>query len=77
MSHKYPLLSTNCYAEVGLVHHSPPAAYPKLLRGNMRQLVKAEATVIHYEAGTMTLARDDVVNAVQEVIDGAHKRTSN
>ena len=72
------LTKTNCYASTSLlmpsqqgkvkpVHHSSPAANPSLLR----KLGKTETTVIDYKEGSWTLLRDEVVNAVQEVIDGA------
>jgi hypothetical protein len=45
----------------------PPAANPGLRRGDMRNL---RATVINYEAESRTLARDEVVKAVEDVITG-------
>ena len=70
--------SISCYASSSLLasqektgHHPSPAANPGLRHGNMRVLVETEATVIDYEAGSWELARDEVVNAVQEVIVGA------
>ena len=70
--------SISCYASTSLLaslkktgHHSSPAANPGLRHGDMRGLGKVEATVIDYEAGSWELARDEVVNAVEEAIVGA------
>lgn len=62
--------ASSCYASTSLEQHSSLAANPNLRRGNMRELGKAEAIVIDYEAGSGELARDEVVKAVKEVIAG-------
>ncbi len=71
--------ASSCYASTSLLssperteQHSSLAlaANPNLRRGNMRELGNNEATVIDYEAGGGELTRDEVVNAVKEVIAG-------
>ena len=69
---------SNCYASTSLLpslnktgHHSTQAANSGLRHGGMRKLERAEATVINYKAGSGELARDEVVNAVEEAIVGA------